>query len=142
MPVFAFANAGVALHNISLGDVIGGVPLGIAAGLFIGKQIGVFGIVWVAVKTGLCKLPDGMSWMQIYGVSLLAGIGFTMSLFIGTLAFSDTEFAVAVRLGVLTGSTASGILGCFVLYYALRNREAKATGNEPSPTADLYHRTG
>lgn len=115
MPVFAFANAGVALYGLSMSDLIAGIPLGIAAGLFIGKQVGILTFVWVGVKLGIARLPDGVSWMQIYGVALLAGIGFTMSLFIGTLAFADPEHAAAVRIGVLAGSILSGILGYAVL---------------------------
>lgn len=111
MPIFAFANAGVALHGLSLKDLFAGIPLGIAAGLFIGKQIGIMGFVWAGVKLGIARLPDGVTWMQIYGVSLLAGIGFTMSLFIGTLAFSDPEHAAAVRIGVLAGSLLSALAG-------------------------------
>lgn len=115
MPVFAFANAGVSLYGLSMSDLIAGIPLGIAAGLFIGKQVGILSFVWVGVKLGIARLPDGVSWMQIYGVALLAGIGFTMSLFIGTLAFADPEHAAAVRIGVLAGSILSGILGYAVL---------------------------
>ena len=119
MPIFAFANAGVALYGLSLSDVFGSIPLGIAAGLFIGKQIGIMAFVWAGVKLGASRLPDGVSWLQIYGVSALAGIGFTMSLFIGTLAFSAPEHAAAVRIGVLTGSIASAVLGYLVLRYSL-----------------------
>ncbi|UCH76051.1 MAG: Na+/H+ antiporter NhaA [Rhodospirillales bacterium] len=118
MPIFAFANAGVALHNLSFGDLFAGIPLGILAGLFVGKQLGIFGSVWLAVKMGVSRLPDGVGWLQIYGVSALAGIGFTMSLFIGTLAFSDPEHAAAVRIGVLAGSTLSALLGYVILRYA------------------------
>ncbi len=119
MPIFAFANAGVALYNLSFSDLFSGIPLGIAAGLFLGKQLGIMGFVWAAVKLGISRLPDGVTWLQIYGVSALAGIGFTMSLFIGTLAFSDPEHAAAVRIGVLAGSTASALLGYYVLRYSL-----------------------
>lgn len=121
MPVFAFANAGVNLFTLSIESLLGGISLGIAAGLFFGKQIGIMGFVWVAVKLGIARLPDGISWLHIYGVSLLAGIGFTMSLFIGTLAYSDADSAAAVRVGVLCGSIASGLLGYFVLRMALRD---------------------
>ena len=122
MPVFAFANAGVSLHNLSFSDLFAGIPLGIAAGLFLGKQIGVFGFVWGAVKLGICRLPEGTTWLQVYGVAVLAGIGFTMSLFIGTLAYAGPEQAAAVRIGVLAGSTASALFGYAVLRFALRNR--------------------
>ena len=120
MPVFAFANAGVPLGGLSLADLTAPLTLAIAAGLFIGKQIGVFGLAWGAVKLGLAQRPEGASFLQIYGVSLLAGIGFTMSLFIGTLAFSDVEHQNAVRLGVLAGSLMSGLLGAAVLIWAGR----------------------
>ncbi len=118
MPVFAFANAGVALHTLSLGDLFAGIPLGILAGLFVGKQLGIFGSIWLAVKLGVSRLPEGVGWLQIYGVSALAGIGFTMSLFIGTLAFSGPDHAVAVRLGVLAGSVMSALLGYAVLRFS------------------------
>ncbi len=119
MPIFAFANAGVSLSGLSFADLLSGIPLGIAAGLFVGKQIGIFAFVWAAVKLGVARMPEGTTWLQIYGVSLLAGIGFTMSLFIGTLAFAAPESAAAVRIGVLAGSTLSAILGYAVLRWAL-----------------------
>jgi len=115
MPIFAFANAGVSLQGLALSDLLAGIPLGIALGLFVGKPLGIMAFVWAGVKLGIARLPDGVSWMQIYGVSLLAGIGFTMSLFIGTLAFSDPEHAAAVRIGVLAGSVLSAIVGALVL---------------------------
>ncbi|MEM7057851.1 MAG: Na+/H+ antiporter NhaA [Pseudomonadota bacterium] len=120
MPVFAFANAGVPLGGLSLADLTAPLTLAIAAGLFVGKQIGVFGLAWGAVKLGLAQRPEGATFTQLYGVSLLAGIGFTMSLFIGTLAFSDVEHQNAVRLGVLAGSLMSGLLGAAVLMLARR----------------------
>ncbi len=119
MPIFAFANAGVSLHGLTLSDLFAGIPLGIAAGLFIGKQLGIMAFVWAGVKLGIARVPDGVTWLQIYGAALLAGIGFTMSLFIGTLAFSDPEHAAAVRIGVLTGSLLSAIAGVIVLRMAL-----------------------
>lgn len=120
MPVFAFANAGVPLGGVSLDALLQPLPLGIAAGLFIGKQVGIFGIVWLAVKAGLAQRPPDMTWRKIYGVACLAGIGFTMSLFIGALAFETPEQANAVRIGVLMGSISSGLLGAFIL---ARSRE-------------------
>jgi Na+:H+ antiporter, NhaA family len=119
MPIFAFANAGVSLSGLSIGDLFEGIPLGIAAGLFIGKQLGIMSFVWIAVRSGISIMPAGVTWLQIYGVSVLAGIGFTMSLFIGTLAFSEPGHAGAVRIGVLAGSTASALLGYFILRYTL-----------------------
>lgn len=140
MPIFAFANAGVELHSLSLSDLFETIPLGIAVGLFVGKQIGIMGFVWVAVKLGISRLPDGVTWLQIYGVSALAGIGFTMSLFIGTLAFADPGHAAAVRIGVLAGSTASALVGYFILRFALSgiptpNRSAMGT-------AEISERSG
>ncbi|MGH6959494.1 MAG: Na+/H+ antiporter NhaA, partial [Dongiaceae bacterium] len=97
-----------------------GVTLGIAAGLFVGKQIGVFGTTYLAVKLGLARLPEGANWLGVYGAALLAGIGFTMSLFIGTLAWASEDFAAPLRLGVLIGSLASGVAGYLVLLLATR----------------------
>lgn len=120
MPVFAFANAGVPLAGFQFSDLFAPLPLGIALGLFLGKQLGICGAVWLAVRAGLARLPDGVDWMQIYGVSLLAGIGFTMSLFIGSLAFSDAEHAAMVRIGVIFGSLLSGVGGFVILRIAVR----------------------
>jgi len=126
VPVFAFANAGVALHNLSLSDLAGGIPLGIALGLFVGKQLGIMSFVWCAVRLGLARLPDGITWQQIYGVAVIAGIGFTMSLFIGTLAFSDAASQDAVRIGVLTGSVMSALFGFAILRAACRSPRTRA----------------
>jgi NhaA family Na+:H+ antiporter len=120
MPVFAFANAGVSLTGFQFSDLFAPLPLGIALGLFLGKQLGICGAVWLAVRTGLARLPEDVNWMQIYGVSLLAGIGFTMSLFIGSLAFSDPEHAAMVRIGVIFGSLLSGVGGFVILRFAVR----------------------
>lgn len=118
MPVFAFANAGVSLVGLPLASLFEPVPLGIAAGLFIGKQVGVLGLSWIGMRLGLCALPAGASWAQFYGVALLTGIGFTMSLFIGTLAFDDASYSAGVRIGVLTGSILSAVAGFAVLRFA------------------------
>jgi len=115
MPVFAFANAGLSFAEVSVGDLLSPLPVGIVVGLFIGKQAGVFGASWAAVRLGLCRLPHGVSWRAFYGVSLLTGIGFTMSLFIGSLAFGHPRYAEGVRLGVLLGSVLSGLCGCLLL---------------------------
>ena len=115
LPLFAFANAGVSLAGITLSDLLAPLPLGIALGLFLGKQIGVFCLSWIAVKLRLAKLPTGATWPQVYGIACLTGVGFTMSLFIGTLAFEGDETLNAVRLGVLMGSIASGVLGFTLL---------------------------
>ena len=125
LPLFAFVNAGVDVTQISLNQMAGPVPLGILLGLFIGKQLGVFGFSWVAIKLGLAKLPEGSNWLQLYGVSVLTGIGFTMSLFITSLAFSsDSLFQFTDRLAILLGSFASGILGYLVLRGAGKSRSS------------------
>ncbi len=116
VPVFGFANAGVALSAEGLRDAALEIPVGIAAGLFIGKQLGVFSMTWAAIKLGWAKRPDGASLRQVYGLSVLCGIGFTMSLFIGLLAFPGApELQAGVKLGVLTGSIASALLGVAIL---------------------------
>jgi len=106
------------------------VPLGIALGLFIGKQVGVFGICWVAIKLKLTKLPAGMSWGSLYGTAALCGIGFTMSLFIGSLAFEETGVNLLFdeRLGIILGSLASGIVGYLVLHTCLRSNKSLKNG--------------
>ena len=114
VPIFAFANAGVSLQGVSPAALLAPLPLGIALGLLLGKQIGILGLSWLAVKAKLSDLPDGLTWRHIHGVSLIAGIGFTMSLFIGNLAFSDQAQIDMVKLGVLSGSLVSALLG-FVL---------------------------
>ncbi len=130
VPIFAFANAGVSFEGMTLGSLFGGIPLGIAAGLFIGKQIGVFGFTYVAVRAGICEMPQGTKWIQIYGLAMLTGIGFTMSLFIGTLAFEGVEHAAAVRLGVLSGSLVSAVGGYLLLLVAGTLEEKVETGDE------------
>lgn len=117
LPIFAFANAGVSFDGLKLSDLTSQVPLGIAAGLFFGKQAGVFTASFVCVKSRIASLPTHANWRLLYGTSLLCGVGFTMSLFIGSLAFSaaDPVYLSLVRLGVLTGSCFSGVIGYFVL---------------------------
>ncbi len=116
LPLFAFVNAGVDVTGISIDQMAGPVPLGILLGLFLGKQLGVFGFSWIAIRLGLARLPEGSSWRQFYGVSVLTGIGFTMSLFITSLAFSsDDLFQFTDRLAILLGSFASGVLGYLLL---------------------------
>jgi Na+:H+ antiporter, NhaA family len=115
VPLFGFANAGVSLEGVSVASLVSPLPLGIAAGLFLGKQLGIFGSVWVAVKLGFAVRPKDANWAQVYGVSLLCGIGFTMSLFIGGLAFADAAQADAVKIGVLMGSLASALAGYGIL---------------------------
>ncbi|MFS0772920.1 Na+/H+ antiporter NhaA [Sphingomonas sp. 1P08PE] len=116
VPLFAFANAGVAVTGVSLDTLTHPLVLAIAAGLFVGKQVGVFGAIWLAERFGLAGRPGGAPWRQVYGVALLAGIGFTMSLFIGQLAFpADPVLADEVKLGVLAGSILAAISGYLVL---------------------------
>ena len=115
VPIFAFANAGVVLKGLTFGDLFAPLPLGIAAGLVLGKQIGVFGVTWLLVKAGVARLPHAVTWTHIYGLACLAGIGFTMSLFIGGLSFSDQAHMNEVRLGVLAGSAISALIGYTVL---------------------------
>ena len=122
LPLFAFVNAGVDLRNVSLDQMTAGVPLGIMAGLFLGKQIGVFGFSWVAIKLGLAKIPTDSTWLQLYGVSILTGIGFTMSLFVDSLAFTDGNlYQQADKLAVLLASFAAGAAGYLVLRMAKTN---------------------
>ncbi len=124
MPLFAFANAGVSLSGFSLAFLLEPLPLAIAMGLVMGKQIGVFGAAFLIIKSGFARLPDGVNWPMIYGVSCLAGIGFTMSLFVGTLAFTGPEAAAGVRIGVLFGSLISAIIGYSVLRLASARHSA------------------
>jgi len=131
MPVFAFANAGVPLAGGTLDALLAPLPLGIALGLFVGKQVGIFGIVYGAVKLGLATKPEELNWYKIYGAACLAGIGFTMSLFIGSLAFDDIAMANAVRMGVLMGSISSGILGAIILYHGTKAVPIAMTELEP-----------
>jgi NhaA family Na+:H+ antiporter len=116
VPLFGFANAGVSFAGMALSDAVAPVPLGVALGLFIGKQIGISVTVWAVVRLGFGELPARASWPQFYGVSLLCGIGFTMSLFIGALAFGEgSALNDAAKIGVLMGSVVSGLLGWLVL---------------------------
>lgn len=129
VPVFAFANAGVALTGLSGQGFPAGVSIGIALGLIFGKTIGVFGLSWIAVKLRLADLPDGINWPLVFGMALLCGIGFTMSLFIGTLAFENQSeaYGAAVRVGVLGGSLIAAIAGVIVLRRLLRNTSQSST---------------
>lgn len=121
LPVFAFANAGLSFSGLTVEKLLSPVTIGIALGLFIGKQVGVMLATFMACRFGLCRLPQGATWLQFYGMALLTGIGFTMSLFIGTLAFTDIEMATPVRLGVLIGSILSALAGVTVLLIGKRN---------------------
>ena len=121
LPVFAFANAGLDLRGLEMNVLLHDVPVGVALGLLIGKQIGIFGLCGLAIKFGLASMPKGMNWGALYGVSALCGIGFTMSLFVGSLAFEETTVNLLFdeRLGIIIGSILSGIVGYFVLARAL-----------------------
>ncbi|WP_299693542.1 Na+/H+ antiporter NhaA [Hydrocarboniphaga sp.] len=121
IPIFGFANAGVAFTGMSPRDLLEPVPLGIAAGLFAGKQIGVFGFCWLAIRSGLAQLPADSSWLQLYGIALLCGIGFTMSLFIGALGFAGLpHLADETKVGVLAGSVLSALAGAVLLRWTVR----------------------
>ena len=121
MPLFAFANAGVSLEGVSLSSMMMPVPLGILMGLFVGKQIGVMLFSFFAVKLGVAQMPDNSNWLRLYGVAILTGIGFTMSLFVGNLAFLDnTQHIDGVKIGVLAGSLLSTIFGYFLLSIVLK----------------------
>jgi NhaA family Na+:H+ antiporter len=122
MPVFAFANAGLPLAGLSLANLTAPLPLGIVAGLFLGKQIGIMLGAGLLIVSGMAAMPAGASWWRLYGVAILGGIGFTMSLFIGTLAFGDAARHAEVRLGVLAGSLLSALVGYAALRLAPRPR--------------------
>ncbi|WP_296255815.1 MULTISPECIES: Na+/H+ antiporter NhaA [unclassified Pseudomonas] len=122
LPLFAFANAGVSLSGVTLDSFAHPVPLGIAMGLLFGKTIGVCGLTWLAIRTGLAALPTGANWGQVIGVSILCGIGFTMSLFVGSLAFvpGESAFAGMDRMGILTGSILAALIGYAITAMASR----------------------
>jgi len=124
LPLFAFANAGISLAAMSPSDLLTPLPLGISAGLFVGKQLGIVGFSWIGVKLGLARLPQGIGWREFHGMAVLCGIGFTMSLFIATLALGESspEAGDAARLGVLMGSLASATGGYFLLRGTVRRR--------------------
>ena len=121
LPIFAFANAGLPLAGLSMDAVLGTVSLGIVFGLFVGKQIGVFGMTALVIGLGFAKKPEGSSWAMLYGVALLCGVGFTMSLFIGSLAFEHGGFSnvAALKIGVIVGSIASAFCGWLVFHLSL-----------------------
>jgi NhaA family Na+:H+ antiporter len=123
VPLFGFANAGVSLAGVGLERLLAPLPLGIAAGLFLGKQIGIFGAVWLTIRFGLASAPRGATWLQLWGVAMLCGIGFTMSLFIGALAFpGDPARVEEAKLGILAGSFLSALGGYLVLRLAPAHR--------------------
>jgi NhaA family Na+:H+ antiporter len=125
VPLFGFANAGISLAGFGLGKLLEPLPLGIAAGLFFGKQLGIFSLIWLSVKLGIAQRPRGSTWVQVYGLSVLCGIGFTMSLFIGMLAFAGRpELIEEAKLGVISGSLLSGLLGFLILRFAKSSHDA------------------
>ncbi len=135
VPIFGFANAGVSLEGLGLENLLDPLPLAIAAGLVIGKQVGIFSTVWAAVKLGIVKMPAGCSWPEVWGVSVLCGIGFTMSLFIGELAFPGTGDAARflrdeAKIGILTGSLISAVMGYVILRLTTTHPEEEA--DDPS----------
>ena len=124
MPLFAFANAGVSLNGISLNTLLNPVPLGILCGLFFGKQIGVFLFSYLSVKLNFAQKPTHSTWLSLYAVSVLTGIGFTMSLFVGNLAFANsTIYLDGVKIGVLAGSLLSTLIGYFLLLLSTKKND-------------------
>lgn len=131
LPLFAFVNAGVILEGLNLSTLMGSIPMGIFLGLFVGKQVGIFSLCWLFIKCGWATLPAGSTWRQFYGVSVLCGVGFTMSLFIASLAFGDgveggAGEARADRLAILLGSFFSAILGYIILYTSVKEKQVTA----------------
>ena len=123
MPIFAFANAGVSLSGLTLNTLLNPVPLGILLGLFFGKQIGVLFFSYISIKLKFADMPNNSNWLSIYGVSILTGIGFTMSLFVGNLAFAnDLQYIDGVKIGVLTGSLLSTVFGYLLLLISSKKR--------------------
>lgn len=135
MPLFAFANAGVSLSGMSFGSLFEPIPLGVALGLLVGKAAGIFGAVWAAVRWQIASKPEGTTWEQILGVAMLGGIGFTMSLFIGMLAFPDPNYAAPLRLGVLVGSLLSAVGGYLILRFGLPGNRVAAPGTDEQRAA-------
>jgi len=125
LPIFAFANAGISFSGVGIGQILAPVPLGIIAGLLVGKQIGIFGFCFIAIKLGFAKLPEKVNWTLLYGVSLLCGVGFTMSLFIGSLAFEQSSISPLFqdRLGIVIGSLISGVIGFVVIKTTLNKQD-------------------
>lgn len=130
LPLFAFANAGVSFAGVGLHSFVEPVKLGISLGLFLGKQVGVFAMLWLCIRFSIAPMPKDANWTQLYGISLLCGIGFTMSLFVGSLAFEHSSFDAPIRLGVLTGSIVSAAIG-----YAVFRFGPAASTKATEPTA-------
>jgi len=123
LPLFAFVNGGIDLAGVSIESIMHSVPLGIATGLFVGKQVGIFLLCFLAIKLGIARMPDGANWGSLYGVSVLCGVGFTMSLFVASLAFENVLFSPEQvfdeRLGIIVGSILSAVVGFLVLHVSL-----------------------
>jgi NhaA family Na+:H+ antiporter len=130
LPLFAFVNAGVSFAGMAPGNMLAPLPLGIAAGLFLGKQLGIVGFSWLGVRLGLASLPSGVRWLEFYGMAMLCGIGFTMSLFVASLAQENAgvEAFAGARLGVLAGSLLSALGGYLLLRFALRRSQRVVDG--------------
>ncbi|MDF1797196.1 MAG: Na+/H+ antiporter NhaA [Coxiellaceae bacterium] len=124
LPLFAFANAGISFKGMDWGMLLHPIPLGITLGLFFGKQLGIFIFTWIAIKLNWARMPHNGNWLGIYGMSMIAGVGFTMSLFIGSLAFASMEHMALVRMGVLLGSLLSGVAGYLLLRFGNPRRNA------------------
>lgn len=132
LPLFAFANAGISLEGVSMSGLTSMLPLGIALGLLVGKPLGIFTFSWAAVKMGVAKLPEGVNFVHIFAVSVLCGIGFTMSIFISSLAFGNVspEFDTYARLGILMGSTTAAVIGYALLHFSLPKKAAEEVASE------------
>ena len=140
MPIFAFSNAGISLEGIGPEQLLHGVPIGITLGLFFGKQLGIIGLCWLGIKLKFADMPSGVSWISLYGTSVLCGVGFTMSLFIGSLAFEETgvDLLFDERLGIILGSILSGVWGYSVLKFSLASdKKIQPIGSN----AGLFKRT-
>ena len=127
MPIFGFANAGVSLHGVTFDMLLAPLSLGIMLGLFIGKQLGIMTFIFAAHRAGIVHMPAESTWRELYGVAILCGIGFTMSFFIGLLAYSDVEHIAMTKLAVLCGSIISACVGAAVLLWPKRRREVAAS---------------
>ena len=123
MPIFAFANAGVSLEGLTIASLLNKVPLGILLGLFVGKQLGVFVFSYISIKLKLAQMPNNSNWISFYAVGVLTGIGFTMSLFVGNLAFAENmQYMDGVKIGVLSGSLLSTLFGYLLLLLFSKNK--------------------
>jgi NhaA family Na+:H+ antiporter len=141
IPLFGFANAGISFSGMDQSAIFGSLPIGVALGLFLGKQIGVFGATWLAIRTGLATHPRGASWAQLYAMAVLCGIGFTMSLFIGGLAFGDApDLFDATKVGVIGGSVISAITGSILMRRTFLPEREVLAFDEPSQEVPGHNR--